>query len=101
MNETVMFKDSKGRFEFVSKKEFVEKYPDVLEGKADVKKLLTEYKMLHYLHNPNGPAIKSLRGDDAVEYLLNGVFLKGEEANKIKHNAEFNDKFLDVVNDSE
>lgn len=59
-----------GKFQFTVRTEFVKKHARATET-SDATQLLTEYNMLQYLHNPEGPAIVDLK-TGAIDYFVNG-----------------------------
>lgn len=84
------------RFQFTIKSDFFTK------NKVDVHttdpfELISKYHLHTFLHNPVGPAIIYL-DENKCEYFLDGKLVDGEDAEKIKHTSDFNNKVETFLN---
>jgi hypothetical protein len=83
---THTFRSEDGIFEFTIKKEFL---AIADPSKHSTHKLMTEFKVGNYLHNPFGPAITNLK-NGYQEFWLEGKRAPADVAEKIKHQTNFN-----------
>jgi len=107
---TYTFNDKDNLFKFTVKKEFLEKCPN--PEQQDLESLVVNFDFKNFLHNPLGPAVTyltkipnevreallkneavGLLNDEVVCYWLNGELMTGENLKKLKHDANFGDKF--------
>jgi hypothetical protein len=95
MNNTHTFKSVCGRFQFTIKDSFLKK---TNPAEHDVYDLMTQHQMAEYLHNPVGPAIVVFNTTHE-EYWLNGKRLDAANAEKIKHDFQFNNKVMGVLDE--
>jgi hypothetical protein len=92
MTRTFITKDKK--FEFTVKSEFYDQVPNPEEFPAY--DIMVEKQVHNFLHNPNGPAIVQLETKEEA-YFLDGKEVSEEEAKKIKHAGQFNDRLDDLI----
>ena len=90
MKETFTFTSLDKIFEFTIKSEFLEKVAEPTT--ISTLDLMTNHRMVKYLHNPFGPAIKVLT-NGYEEFWLEGKRVSAEVAEKIKHNTLFTEEF--------
>lgn len=96
MSELHTFQSGDQRFQFTVKGDFLKKCPT--PETVETYELMTKYKLNQFLHNPMGPAITRLK-DNFVEYWLDGQLVPKEVGEKIAHNASFQTKLTDVINE--
>lgn len=94
MNELLTFTTADKRFTLTVKGSFQEKCPDYTTHSTYA--LMTKYKINQFLHNPKGPAIVRLK-DSYLEYWLDGLKVSQEVGEKIAHDYNFNNKFMEVI----
>lgn len=92
---TITFRTADGRYNLTVKEEFLTRCPE--PTKIDTYKLMTEYKLNQFLHNPKGPAILRLK-DNCPEYWINGQRVTKEEGERIEHEYEFGKKMSSIIN---
>lgn len=80
-------------FQFTVKNEFVKKV-DVTRWSTY--ELMSNYEMMKFLHNPNGPALVVLETGHK-EYWLDGKKVEPETHERMAHTDEFNEKMKDLI----
>jgi hypothetical protein len=87
-----------GIFQYTFKTEFLKNGVD--PSKLTFFELVQKHELGRYLHNPYGPAVVS-RKQGYGEYWLDGKKVSDEVAEKIKHNAKFNNTLEDLLSKPE
>ena len=91
--DTFTFIDKSGLFEWTFKREALKEF-DIL--KDPTWENLHNHKYQQYLHNTKGPAVRHTKVP-FEQYYINGNLLSDEEAEKMKHDIQFHQKFNDVI----
>lgn len=91
--ETFTFVDKSGLFEWTFKREALKNF-DIL--KDATWENLHQYKFQEFLHNTKGPAVRHTKVP-FEQYYINGKLLSDEEAEKMKHDIQFHEKFDKVI----
>ncbi len=123
---TIRVKDKNCVLDITVKSELLEKCPNA--SSLTTKDLFVEHKLNQYIHNTLGPAVvrfecpkKELSDEYLIktfgvanritfdgkpyvevkkEYFIDGKLLKEEEAKKIIHTGQFNEKFMNEMSDA-
>lgn len=92
---TKTFTTNDGLFTFTAKVEFFNKTGEDFLNK-NTYQLISESKIVPYLHNEVGPALVDHKEGNTL-YFLNGKEVTGEALEEFKHNLKFNEKLEDLI----